>query len=162
MWVALRDCMIADNEPPLPSTGSVLRSMGVRVSGTLSAAEAGAVDAVDEVSTTVESVPWLVEYVFTGTAGQARDVDIHGGGGGGQHSGAEFVLAIDGHRFQVRFDSWGRDLHAGSRVAVRGQLSLVADYEWDAFQLIDSRADWRVRDVVVLDAGCAMLDLDYA
>jgi hypothetical protein len=44
---------------------------------------------------------------------------------------------------------------------VRGQLSVVGDYEWDAFQLSDSRADWHVAEVVVLETGDAMIHLDH-
>jgi hypothetical protein len=157
MWVAIRDWMLADQEPPLPSIGSVLRSAGVRVSGTVTVAEP---DAPDSIATTLDSSPQFVEYALTGVTGLARDVDIDAGGPR-RRSGAEFVLTVSGFRFQVRFDGSARDVLAASRVVVRGQLSLVADYEWEAFQLADSRADWRVRDVVALDTGGVMVDLDY-
>jgi hypothetical protein len=159
MWVAVSDWMLADDDPPLPSVGSMLRSVGVRLMGTVAAAEAGAADAVAEVASTNDPVPWLVEYVVTGTAGQARDVDVDGDRHR-QHSGAEFVLTADEHRFQVRFDGWAHDVAPDSRVAVRGRLSVVGGYEWEAFGLTESRADWRVGEVVVLDTGGAMIDLD--
>lgn len=33
MWVRLREWMIADQEPPLPSVGAVLTGLGLRVRG---------------------------------------------------------------------------------------------------------------------------------
>ena len=159
MWVAVYDWMLADNEPPLPSVGSMLRAVGVRLTGTLAAAEPGAADAIAEIAATNDPVPWLVEYVVTGTAGQARDFEFEVDRRRRQSAG-EFVLTVNDYRFQVRFDGWAHDLALDSRVAVRGKLSAVGGYEWDAFQLTESRADWRVGDVVVLDGGGAMIDLD--
>jgi hypothetical protein len=160
MWVALRDWMVADNEPPRPSVGSVLRSIGIRVTGTLAVTQPGAADAIEAVATTIDPLPGLVEYLVTGTADQARDIDIDVDGRR-RHSGAEFVLAVNAHRFQARVDGWAHEVRPGSRVAVRGQLSVVGDYEWDAFQLSDSRADWHVAEVVVLETGDAMIHLDH-
>jgi len=160
MWVAIREWMLADQEPPLPTVGSVLRSVGVRVSGIVAVAQPDAPDAITEIGTTLDASPQFVEYMLSGAAGPARDVKIHAGRRGRQ-SGAELVLTVGELRFQVRFDGSARDVPAGSRVVVRGQLSLVADYEWEAFQLGDSRADWQVRDVVALDAGGAMVDLGH-
>ena len=160
MWVAIRDWMLADQEPPRPSVGSVLRSAGVSVRGTVAVAEPDAPDSIAEIGATLDASPQFVEYMLTGTTAPARDVDIHTGRHR-RHSGAEFVLTVSGLRFQVRFDGSARDVPARSRVVVRGQLSLVADYEWEAFQLADSRADWRVRHVVALDTGGVMVDLDH-
>ena len=160
MWVAIRDWMLADQEPPLPSVGSVLRSAGVSVRGTVAVAEPDAPDSIAEIGTTLGASPQFVVYVLTGAAALVRDVDSDAGRQR-RHSGAEFVLTVSGLRFQVRFDGSARDVLAGSRVVVRGQLSLVADYEWEAFQLAESRADWRVRDVVALDTGDVMVDLDH-
>ena len=56
MWVAVYDWMLADNEPPLPSVGSMLRAVGVRLTGTLAAAEPGAADAIAEIAATNDPV----------------------------------------------------------------------------------------------------------
>jgi len=159
MWVALHDWMLADNEPPLPSVGSMLGSVGVRLTGTVAAAAPSAADAIVEIAATNDPAPWLVEYVVTGTTSEPRDleVDVHGHR---RRSAAEFVLSVNDHRFQVRFDGSAHDIAPNSRVVVHGKLSVVGGYEWDAFQVTESRADWRVGDVVILDAGGAMIDLD--
>lgn len=48
---------------------------------------------------------------------------------------------------------------AGSPVVITCTLSVVADYEWDAFGLPDVRGDWLV-DQVQADAGANyLLDL---
>ena len=108
MWVAIRDWMLADNEPPLPSVGSVLGSVGVRASGTVAVAKPDAADAINEIGTTADPVPQFVEYVFVGATGPARDVNFHVDGRG-RHSGAEFVLSVNELRFQVRFDGRARE-----------------------------------------------------
>ena len=38
---------------------------------------------------------------------------------------------------------------AGSRVTAQCTLSVVADYEWDAFGLPDVRTDWYVRGLAI-------------
>jgi len=47
----------------------------------------------------------------------------------------------------------------GSRVTVTGRLTVVGEYEWDAFALGESRADWLVKAVAPADNDDTMLDL---
>jgi hypothetical protein len=37
---------------------------------------------------------------------------------------------------------------------------VIADYEWDAFPIDESRADWLVKAVARADDGDAMIDVD--
>jgi hypothetical protein len=46
---------------------------------------------------------------------------------------------------------------AGSRVTAQCTLSVVADYEWDAFGLPDLRTDWYVRRLAIEHR-----EIDYA
>lgn len=39
------------------------------------------------------------------------------------------------------------DVVEGARVTVTGELFVGPDYEWEAFELPDTRADWTVPDV---------------
>ena len=44
-------------------------------------------------------------------------------------------------------------------MTVTGALELVGEYEWEAFDLTDTRADWLVQRVVTLPTGDLMVDL---
>jgi len=51
------------------------------------------------------------------------------------------------------------DPSEGSSEPSPAPLSIVGAYEWDDFQLTESRADWLVRATVRTDRGDTMLDL---
>jgi hypothetical protein len=161
MWVRLWDSMIVDAAPPLPEVGSVLSSVGIRVRGVPTDAEPGSPDGIVEVQGTGSTGPQHVEYRLTGVASDAREFDADTSREGNRHAGAEFVLTVNGDGFQVQFDGRARDVLPDSRVTVAGNLALVREYEWDAFRLGDSRADWLVGAVVTLDGGDAMLYLAH-
>ena len=91
---------------------------------------------------------------MTGRAGEPRISDADG-----SHGGAEFVLTVGSDRFQVQFDGRAREVSVGTRVTVIGRLAVIGDYEWDAFGLSESRADWLVTGVASADRGDTMLDL---
>jgi hypothetical protein len=96
--------------------------------------------------------------MLTGIAEEARDYQADDGGQP-RHAGAEFVLRVDAYRIQVQFDGRATDIRPGSRVTVRGPLELVGEYEWEAFRLVDTRADWYVNEVEPLGRAGAMRDL---
>ena len=50
-----------------------------------------------------------------------------------------------------------RDVAPGSRARLRSKLTAIGGYEWDAFGLTDTRTDWTVHEVAVLDDGDAMV-----
>ncbi|MGZ0150157.1 hypothetical protein ACXJJ3_24060 [Kribbella sp. WER1] len=147
--------MIADSEPLLPHAGSLLTGVGLRVRGGLTAAP---LDSTDGIVTAQGGHPYEVTYQLTGRANEPRDVDMDTGRGG-QHAGVEFVLTVGSDRYQVQADGWARDVLTGSRVMVIGRLELVGEYEWEAYSLHESRADWLVKAVAPADDEDTMLDL---
>jgi hypothetical protein len=82
-------------------------------------------------------------YELTGMAGPAADV--HAGDGPGQrHIGSEFVITAGDQAFVALTAGPASMVAVGSRVTAQCTLSVVADYEWDAFGLPDLRSDWYV------------------
>jgi hypothetical protein len=79
-------------------------------------------------------------YELTGLAGHAADVRSERG-----HAGSEFVITTGDQAFLARTAGPASEVAAGSRVTAQCTLSVVADYEWDAFDLPDLRTDWHVR-----------------
>ena len=150
MWVRIMDWMLADNEPPRPGAGSLLRSVGVRVRGVVTAADSATPDGVAEVLDADSADLHQRVYALTGIAGDGQDVWTNTGRRRErhQHSGAEFVLTVGADRFQVQFDGHASEVLPNSRVTVTGGLELVGEYEWDAFEIGDARSDWIVTNVV--------------
>jgi hypothetical protein len=159
MWVRLSDSMIIDAQPPLPSAGSVLSAVGLRARGDLIDAVPGSAEGIVEIGGRDGAGPQDVLYELTGVAGEAADFEGGMEREGRRHWGAEFVLTVNGSAFQVQFDGAANEVVGGSRVIVRGKLFVVGDYEWEAFPLRDTRAQWLVEDVVILDGGDTMIDL---
>lgn len=150
--------MIVEGEPPLPEAGSLIRAVGVRING---AAEPAGRSAIDGIANARSTDPSEHLYALTGVASEARDVYASGGPDGDEHQlvGAEFVLSVGSARFQARVHGPASDVRAGSRVTVTGRLGLVGAYEWDAFELVDTRSDWLVAEVQPLPDGGVSLDL---
>src|SRR5690349_2507223 len=118
MWVRAMEWMIADGEPPMPSVGSVLTGVGIRVRGDVTCPEPESRDGVVALS---GGVPHETRYRLTGRAGEGRGFDVDTGSGT-EHGGAEFLLTVAANQFQVQFDGRARDVPTGSRVTVTGQL----------------------------------------
>jgi hypothetical protein len=151
--------MIVDGEPPMPEVGSVLTEVGVRVIGEVAPAQPGS---RDEVVEDRAAAPHHVVYRLTGRADHARDTYIGGVKPGGHHAGTEFALTVGATRYQVSTGGHPADVTAGSRVVVTGRLELVGGYEWDAFDLSDTRADWLVKaakPAIWAGRGDALIDL---
>lgn len=156
MWVRLAAWMIADREVPTPYVGAVLSGVGVRVFGAVVTAEPDTPDGI--VALPGGAAPYEVLYRLTGRAGEPRNFKAVSGQGN-EHAGAEFVLVIGGESYQVQFDGWAHQVSTGSRVTVTGRASIVGDYEWEAFELTDSRADWVINDVAHGEHGDTMVAL---
>ena len=140
---------MADDEPPRPSVGSVLRSVGVRARGAVAAADPREPDGIVEVAGGGGRGEQV--YALTGIASEVRDVwsgAEHGRRG--EHSGAEFVLSVGADQFQVQFGGHASEVASGARITVTGCLELVGEYEWESFLLHDTRRDWRVTEIVEL------------
>jgi hypothetical protein len=160
MWVLVEGWMLADGQPPMPVPGSRLHSVGVRVSGAVTAAQSGTPDGVVEVHGSGRT--GLPVYAMTGVAvGSSRNKWISTGRRGEPdlHAGAQFVLLVGADLFQAGFNGWASDLVSRSRVTVTGSLELVGEYEWDAFALSDTRADWTVGRVISLSNDDILVDL---
>lgn len=142
------------DEPPV--AGSVLRRAGVRAQ---CRSVTPLVDPDGRVGL-VPAAPPATRHEMTGTVELARSYRT--GEVRGAKCWTEFVLVVDvGRELRVLGDiettSFG--VEPGARVTAVADLSLVADYEWDAFALPDVRADWRVRHVVDLGGECLHVDL---
>ena len=155
MWIRLPAWMMADEEPPLPAPGDLLAGLGIRAHGTPATAPGGAVDGIEEVLA-LGVRPQDAEYVLTGTVSNIRDY-CAGEGPEGGHAGAECVLDTGMGRFQVQYAGWARDVDPSSRAQLRSKLTAIGGYEWEAFGLTDTRTDWTVHEVAVLDDGDAMV-----
>ena len=65
------------------------------------------------------------------------------------HVGAEFVITAGDQAFLALTAGPASEVAVGSRVTAQCTLSVVADYEWDAFGLPDLRTDWYVRRLAI-------------
>ena len=143
MWVYMETWIIKDGAAEL-ARGSHLRGVGVRAS-CLSVGPARTVaDGIAELADPrARQEPASHRYELTGMAGPAADVQA-GDGPGRRHTGSEFVITAGDQAF-VAFTAGPASMVAvGSRVTAQCTLSVVADYEWDAFGLPDLRSDWYV------------------
>lgn len=164
VWVRVEKWMIVDGEQPLPTAGSALRSAGLRVRGAVTGAGNATPDGVVEVQRAAAAGQPGRVYAITGVVGNAKDVFVGTGRPRVRHRrvGAEFLLTVGEDRFHVSFDGRGADVTPDSRVTVTGELELLGEYEWEAFDLIDTRADWRVADVARLPNGDVLVDITRA
>lgn len=162
MWVRVMGWMLMDDEPPRPSVGSLLRSVGVRLVGAVTTADAGTRDGVVVVEDSGSPDPGPDLYAVTGIASDAQDVwSRTKRWGPDEHAGAEFVLSVGADRFQVQFDGHASEVVPAARVTVTGGLELVGEYEWESFGLRDTRADWLVTKVVALPDGDISVELAH-
>lgn len=157
MWVRVPDWMVLEGDVPEPRAGAALKRAGVRVLGRTLFTEPGELDGVTELLLD-ETHPSRATYRVTGVATDVRAVEVDFGGGA-RHAGSEFVLTSGIMRLQVQVER-PVAIAPGARVTVEGPMVVVGDYEWDGFDLTDTRADWRVRSVVLQTDGDLMLDLD--
>jgi hypothetical protein len=125
----------------------VLALEAIRISGTLD--DPAATDGVYRSSDAADAFP---VYRITGSILSAHDFQADMGGGP-RHAGTDVLLAVGGERVLAQIPGSASALELGDRVTVRGEVSVVADYEWDAFELPDTRRQWSVEDVRNLDAG---------
>jgi hypothetical protein len=96
--------------------------------------------------------PGSRRYELTGVAGHAEDVWSERG-----RAGAEFVITAGDQAFIARTAGPASKVAVGSRVTAQCTLSVVADYEWEAFGLPDLRTDWYVRGLAI-----EQRQIDYA
>jgi hypothetical protein len=156
MWVRLADWEVVDGEVEKPVPGAVMRSMALSIHGRREPVGAQVFEGGAQSSMLLEDATFSGPsrppvYVVTGRVEQADDVWANYGQGS-THAGARLLLQLDGWRLFAQVDGSARESDPGSLfpVRIRGCLSFVASYEWDAFGLTDIRTDWVVMEVVHL------------
>jgi hypothetical protein len=139
---------------PDPMPGSVLEGTGLRVRGVLESVDPSAKEGLLLAEGKTSTIARVVEYDVTGHVVKANDFDVDVG-----HGGADVVLSVNGSLLHVQIDGWAREITRGSRLRVRGELLVIPDYEWDAFELVDVRGAWIVEESQRLLDGDLLLRL---
>ena len=144
MWVYMETWIVKDGAPEL-ARGEQLRGVGLRADcHSLGPARAAADGIAELAGPAGPPGPGSHRYELTGVAGPAEDVRTERG-----PAGAEFVITAGDQAFLARTAGPAAEVAAGSRVTAQCTLSVVADYEWDAFGLPDLRTDWYVRRLAI-------------
>lgn len=158
LWARMHDWVLVEAQLPEPMPGSVLEGTGVRVRGHLERADPNATEGIVRCDKASSDASRPVEYLVTGSAMEATDFGIDAGSRSG-HGGSDVVLTVNGFLIQTQVDAWARDVTHGSRLSVRGELFVIPYYEWDDFELVDTRGTWTVRETSRLTDGDILLRL---
>jgi hypothetical protein len=153
VWTSLREWILVDGEVPVPAEGSIMRDVGLRLSGDAALSTDHA--RIMEAAVSDQS---RHEYQITGVVEHSQDIQTDDGNGA-WHAGCEVLVVVDGQRLLITTSGRALDLPPSAHVIATGPLSIVALYEWDDFQLPDARADWLVRSITGAGQGDFMLDL---
>ena len=144
MWVYMETWIVKDGAPEL-ARGAHLRGVGLRAEcRSLGPARTAADGVAELVDPGGQQGPSSHSYELTGVAGHAEDVWSERG-----PMGAEFVITAGDQAFLARTAGPASEVAVGARVTAMCMLSVVADYEWDAFGLPDLRTDWYVRRLAI-------------
>lgn len=154
----MHDWIPVEAELPEPFTDSVLEGTGLRVRGAVERVDPGAEEGIARSHEPTDADSQTVEYLVTGKVLVANDFDS-GQGAGSRHSGTDVVLTVNGSLIQAQLDGWARDFTHGSRMSVRGELLVIPYYEWDDFELVDTRSTWKVESTRRLPDGDLLLQL---
>ncbi|KRF46469.1 hypothetical protein ASH01_22050 [Terrabacter sp. Soil811] len=66
----------------------------------------------------------------------------------------ETYCAIEGAVDSPAFEPWSEQFHPpapNEMLKAEGWFGVVADHEWDAFAIPDSRMDWRLQDIQLIE-----------
>jgi hypothetical protein len=144
MWVYMETWIVKDGAPEL-GRGDHLRGVGLRAECLSLGPARIAVDGIAEpVDPGDLQGAGSHRYELTGVAGHAQDVWSELG-----LAGAEFVITAGDQAFLARTAGPASEIAVGCRVTAQCTLSVVADYEWDAFGLPDLKTDWYVRRLAI-------------
>jgi hypothetical protein len=146
IWVRMAHCVPVEAEWPEPVQGAVLSNIGIRLLGSAKCADPLEDKAIVPRDEPLSSPHRTVEYVVTGSVVSARDFQVNMGAGP-QHSGVELVLTINGRLIQAQVEGHASDVEPGSRLSLRGELVVIGNYEWEDFELVDTRAPWLVTEI---------------
>jgi hypothetical protein len=148
MWVYMETGIVKDGAPEL-ARGAHLPGVGLRADCSSLGPGTTAADGIVELPDPGGAPgSGSHRYELTGVAGPAADV-YAGEGPAHRHCGAEFVITAGDQAFLAEIAGPASEVAAGSRVTAQCTLSVVADYEWDAFGLPDLRTDWHVRRLAI-------------
>ncbi len=147
MWTYLPQWLVQDGQVDELTPGSSLLSTGVAATCTKVKIADGSRSA--GVVLAESGVPYGYRYDVTGVAGAVRDVLAGNGDGRSARIGSEFLLTSGSLRFLASTTNIFVDEVAGLTVTVRCSLHVLADYEFEAFDLPDVRADWSVGSVQI-------------
>lgn len=138
-----------------PAAGDVLPCEGIRIFGSIEI-PLNPVEGIHPGEVAIDGAR-PAAYVLTGSLVRASDYQVDMGPGP-QHAGAEMVLSVSGVLIQAQTpEVAAKDLEGNVYLTVRGDISLIADYEWDAFELVDTRRSWSVEQVQDLGSGDYLL-----
>lgn len=145
VFVTLHDWMVGDGQVPRPVVGAKLRGVGLR-------AEAYSLDMQDHPpgmskldSAQAGGRPHA--YRLAGRAGAPHDVLVSFDERP-ERLAVEFRLDVGDFAVLAWVQPPRDDIVAGDAVCLHAVLHVVADYEFDAFQLPDVRRDWVVKQVL--------------
>jgi hypothetical protein len=150
--------MVGDGEISLPDAGAVLSDVGIRIRGVVDDVAGTGIAAIDEATR-----PSEIEYRVHGIVTSAQDVFYDPEfDGQSKHAGCEFLMAtaslrLTGEVEGARARQW--TFNSGSPLTLRGHFEVIADYEWEGFDLPGERRDWVVHDLV-RGSRFHMLDID--
>ena len=108
----------------------MLAQKGIRVYGALEQANDTAEDGLVAGSVPSAADPRTPVYIVTGRVKSSRVVGTNMGSGM-RPAGLELVIGVAGFCLQAQVDGKARDVATGSRVAVRGTLIVIGQYEWE-------------------------------
>lgn len=155
--VTLPEWFVADGQVSAPAVGDVMAHVGVRAacfdvrSTDEARAEPCLLPKEGGQRENAHRLPGVV-------AGTPREVVVDAPGGGRKTVAVEFPFDLGGFRVLVTAPTSAQDVRPGDRLAVSCTLCVIAEYEWEAFNLPDVRRDWRVISVV---SACQPADSDY-
>lgn len=139
-----------------PAAGDVLAREGIRIFGSVETPP-NPVEGILPGEVDLGGAGPTATYVVAGSVVSARDYQVDFGSGP-RHAGVHVVLSVTGDLIQAQVPAAAaRDLQRDAPLTVRGEISLVADYEWDAFELVDTRRSWSVEEVQHLGSGDYLL-----
>lgn len=98
-------------------------------------------------------------YELHGIAGPARDFFVDAGDNQQRRVGAEFALNVGSFQVVASTPLPEEAVESGVVLVAECQLTVIADYEWEAFALVDARRDWLIATVENRQDGDYVIDL---
>ncbi len=153
MWVSLDTWLIGDGQFPELGLGTVVRDCGLRLNSSYLNASDRSPEEVREVH--VDDVG-RVRYEVTGrcqsvTSPMAVLVALPGWL---TIAEPDACRAVESALDSPAFEPWSEQFRPpapAEMLNAEGWLGVVADHEWDAFTIPDSRMDWRLRRIQLIE-----------